>query len=183
MASQPMPALAASAMNALAHAVEALYTPLANPVSSAAALRSAELIAAALLDGEPDRPAVALGALLAGYASGVTGYAVHHVVCQATVRLGGTPHAETNATVLAHSVRLMRSRAPEEIEALERALGGNEVLDRLAERAGVSGLRALGLDPARADDIAAEAAGRPELQNTPSPPDEQELRALVQAAV
>ena len=36
MASQPMPDLAASAMNALAHAIEALYTPLANPVAEQA---------------------------------------------------------------------------------------------------------------------------------------------------
>ena len=55
-------------MNALAHAVEALYTPLANPVAEMAALRAAELIAAGLADDEPDRPALALGALLAGYA-------------------------------------------------------------------------------------------------------------------
>ena len=48
MASQPMPDLAASAMNALAHAVEALYTPLANPVAEMAALRAAELIAEGL---------------------------------------------------------------------------------------------------------------------------------------
>ena len=45
MASAPLPRLAASAMNALAHAMEALYTPLANPVTSLAALRAAELIA------------------------------------------------------------------------------------------------------------------------------------------
>ena len=44
MASQPMPDLAASAMNALAHAVEALYTPLANPVArdGGAARRAAD---------------------------------------------------------------------------------------------------------------------------------------------
>ena len=33
MASQPATELAASAMNALAHGMEALYTPLANPVA------------------------------------------------------------------------------------------------------------------------------------------------------
>ena len=58
MASQPMPDLAASAMNALAHAVEALYTPLANPVAEIAALRAAELIAA----GPGDRGARPHGA-------------------------------------------------------------------------------------------------------------------------
>ena len=40
--------------NALAHAVEALYTPLANPVASMAALRGANLIASGLKgEGEP----------------------------------------------------------------------------------------------------------------------------------
>ena len=46
MAGAPLTLLAASAMNALAHAMEALYTPLANPVCDIAALRSASLIAA-----------------------------------------------------------------------------------------------------------------------------------------
>jgi alcohol dehydrogenase class IV len=148
-------------------------------------LRAAELIASALLDGgeEPDREALALGALLAGYASGLTGYAVHHVVCQTTVRIGGTPHAETNATVLPHVVRLMRERAPEAIKAVTNATGGEEAFDRMAARAGVGGLRALGLDPGAVDEIAAAAAGRPELQNTPDPPGEAELRALVEAAL
>ena len=55
MATQPSPALAASAMNALAHAMESLYTPLANPVAELAALRSAELIGQGLPLDEPDR--------------------------------------------------------------------------------------------------------------------------------
>ena len=78
MASAPPPRLAATAMNALAHALEALYTPLANPVTELAALRAAELIAAGLPGEPPDTQALALGALLAGYASGSTGIAVHH---------------------------------------------------------------------------------------------------------
>jgi alcohol dehydrogenase class IV len=181
MASQPMPFLAASAMNALAHAVEALYTPLANPVASMAALRGAELIAEGLAgDGEPDRRALALGALFAGYASSQTGYAVHHVVCQTIVRVGGTPHAETNATMLPHSVRFMRDRAPEEITQVEDAIGDP---DRLAARAGVSGLRALGFDEARVGEVVEAVLPRPELQNTPRPPGEAELRGLVEGAL
>jgi alcohol dehydrogenase class IV len=186
MASLPMPMLAASALNALAHAVEALYTPLANPVASMAALRGAELIAAGLAgegEGVRDREAVALGALLAGYASGETGYAVHHVVCQTIVRVGGTSHALTNATMLPHSVRLMRDRAPEQIELVERALGGPDGADRLAARAQVSGLRVLGFDDAKVDDVVAAVLPRPELQNTPSPPDEAHLRAFVEGAL
>jgi alcohol dehydrogenase class IV len=178
MASQPMPRLAASAMNALAHAVEATYTPLANPVASAAALRGAELLARGIeAEGRDD---LALGALLAGYASGQAGYAVHHVVCQTIVRVGGTPHAETNATMLPHVLRLMRDRAPAQLAALGAVIGD---ADRLAARAGVGGLAALGFDRDRIADVVAAVLPRPELQNTPSPPGEDELRALVEAAL
>jgi alcohol dehydrogenase class IV len=181
MASHSMPVLAASAMNALAHAVEALYTPLANPVASMAALRGAELIASGLAGAdEPDREALALGALLAGYASGEAGYAVHHVVCQTIVRLGGTPHAQTNATMLPHSVRLMRDRAPEEIKLLDAAIGR---ADRLAARAEVTGLRALGFDEALVGEVVEAVLPRLELQNTPRPPGEAELRAYVEGAL
>jgi maleylacetate reductase len=187
MASQPMPGLAASAMNALAHAIEALYTPLANPVGSLAALRGASLIADGLDgEGEPGaqrRECLALGALLAGWASGAAGYAVHHVVCQTIVRVGATPHAQTNATMLPHSVRLMRERAPEEIAQVERALGGPDGADRLAARAGVSGLEALGFDAALIDEVVAAVLPRPELGNTPNAPREDELREFVRAAL
>jgi alcohol dehydrogenase class IV len=187
MASAPMPLLAATAMNALAHAVEALYTPLSNPVATMAALRGANLIGSGLKgEGEPSpegREDVALGALLAAYASGQAGYAVHHVVCQTIVRVGGTPHAETNATMLPHTLRLMRGRAADEISQVERALGGPDGADRLAERAGVSGLRALGFDDARVGDVVEAVLPRAELANTPDPPGEAELREFVGGAL
>jgi alcohol dehydrogenase class IV len=184
MASAPMPLLAASALNALAHAVEALYTPLANPVASMAGTRGANLLASGLKGkGEPsleEREELALGAVLAAYASGSAGYAVHHVVCQTIVRVGGTPHAGTNATMFPHSVRLMHDRAPEVMARVEEAIGDP---DRLARRAEVSGLEALGFDPARVDDVVAAVLPRVELANTPSPPDEAELRAFVEGAL
>src|SRR4051794_13847635 len=186
MASQPMPGLAASALNALAHAVEALYTPLANPVASMAALRAAHLIANGLAHAEPGRDDLALGALLAGYASGQTGYAFHHVVCQTTVRLAGTPHAETNAVVLPHSVRFMARRAPGEIGRLARTLGGADApgaVARLTGRSGVTTLGELGVRPDQLDEIVAAAAPRPEVRNTPRPPGAAELRGLLAAAL
>jgi alcohol dehydrogenase class IV len=187
MASAPMPLLAATALNALAHAVEALFTPLANPVASMAALRGASLIASGL-NGEGDpapqaREDLALGALLAAYASGQTGYAIHHVACQTIVRVGGTPHAETNATMLPHTLRLMRGRAADKIARVEEALGGADGAARLASRAGVSGLRALGFDAARVDDVVSAVMPRPELGNTPDPPGEAEVRAFVEGAL
>jgi alcohol dehydrogenase class IV len=183
MASQPMPHLAASAMNALAHATESLYTPLANPVSTMAALRAAELFASGLADPrDPRRDDLALAAVLGSWAMGTTGYAVHHVVCQTLVRVAGTPHAETNAVILPHTVRFMAMRAPNAIEALRKAIGG-DVAD-LAATAGPTTLGELGVDAPKADAVADAAAGRPELGNTPGgPPSADRLRAFLHAAL
>ena len=182
MGSQPLPGLAASGMNALAHAAEALYTPLANPVASLAALRAAELIAGGLLGDPPDRVGVSLGALLAGYASGQTGYAFHHVVCQTTVRVAGTPHAGTNAVVLPHSLRMAADRAPEVMAALSEAIAP-ATPERLVERTGATTLRELGAREEHLDPILDALEGRREIANTPRPPGRDELRELLVAAL
>jgi maleylacetate reductase len=180
MASQPMPDLAASAMNALAHAVEALYTPLANPVAEMAALRAAESIARGLEPEEPDRTALALGALLAGYASGVTGFAVHHAVCQTIVRVCGTPHAQTNAVMLPHFVRFMEPRAPREI-GLVRDVAD---ISALAARVGVTRLGELGVTETDVPRIMEGVAQRGDIAaNTPGRPSTDEVRAVIESAI
>jgi alcohol dehydrogenase class IV len=183
MASQPMPGLAASAMNSLAHATESLYTPLANPVATMAALRAASLFARGLADPrEPRRDDLALAALLGSWAMGMTGYAIHHVVCQTLVRVMGTPHAQTNAVMLPHTVRFMAMRAPDAIEALRKAVGG-DIAD-LAASSGATTVTEIGGDPAKVDEVVDAASQRPELGNTPGgapPPDR--LRAFVEAAL
>jgi maleylacetate reductase len=190
MASQPMPELAASAMNALAHAIEALYTPLANPVTELVALRSVELIGAGIGAAEPRREDVALGALLAGYSSGVAGFAVHHAVCQTIVRVAGSPHAETNAVMLPHFTRMMEGRAPREMGLVAAALGGPEEPEvasprvaELAARSGVTRLGQLGVDAKIVPEVVSTALGNPVLANTPRPPDEAELRRTIEAAM
>jgi alcohol dehydrogenase class IV len=191
MASQPPRALAASAMNALAHAMEALYTPFANPVAELAALRGAELIAQASAEDAPDRDALALGALLAAYASASAGIAVHHATCQTIVRTANTPHAETNAVMLPHSARLMASRAPTQMSALALALGAPEagpgaasaLLAPLAAQSGHARLRTLGVEEPQLASVAAAVQQHPALANTPDPPSEDELHELLLAAL
>ena len=175
MTSQPMPGRAASAMNALAHAIEALYTPLANPVSDEAAL-----LACRLLPGEGQ--ALALGAILAGYASGVAGFAVHHAVCQTIVRIAGTPHAPTNAVMLPHFVRFMAPRAPDAIARVNEALGDRDIAD-LAARAWVTRLSEIGFEPALLDDVVDAAMAHPALGNTPDPPNRAELLQILERAL
>jgi maleylacetate reductase len=189
MTGLPDDALRASAMNALAHGAEPLYTPRANPVGSLAALRGAELIRTSLEQSPSKRDAtsLALGSLLCAYALDAGGYALHHVVCQTLVATLRTPHAETNAAMLPHTLGAMRERAPSAIEALAEALGTNP-----------SGLKRritkLGGGPRRLGDLAphatrADVAGavdaimaRDELAMTPDPPGPEEIQNLLETA-
>lgn len=192
MASQPAEARAASAMNALAHAAEALYGPAANPVSELAALRAARLLADGLEAGseEEARPALALGAILAGYAVGAAGFGLHHVVGQTLVRVTRAPHARAYAVLLPHTLRAMVPRAPRELALLAGALGGPEEADAAPDRvaalaalSGVTRLSELGVGAEDADRVVSEILARPDLANTPDPPGESELRELFERAL
>jgi alcohol dehydrogenase class IV len=191
MASAPPTRLAASAMNALAHAMEALYTPFRSPVTDLAALRAAALLAGGITREPPGRGDLALGAVLAGSASGSTGIAFHHALCQTVVRTAGSPHAETNAVVLPHSARLMAGRAPGPMSELAGALGDGAGdpeaaagdIARIAARCGHTRLATLGVTEEHLPAAAAAAASHPALALTPDPPGEAELLELLRAAL
>ena len=179
MASQPMPPLAASAMNALAHAVEALYGPMRSPVTSMAARRAVELFESALGESEPRRNDLALASILAGYAVGCAGFAVHHAVCQTTVRVLGTPHAQTNAVMLPHSVAFVAGRDPDALRGIEPG-----AIARVAARAGVTTLGELGVEGGRVDEVVDAVLHHPAIGNTPGGrPTAAELRQLIASAL
>lgn len=124
------PAIAGvSGMNAVAHAVEALYSRDANPVISALAIESI----AALLRSLPRirnemhdlgaRSDALYGAWLAGLCLGSVGMALHHKLCHT---LGGTfdlPHAETHAALLPHVLAYNSPAIPEVMKRLSHSLG------------------------------------------------------------
>jgi alcohol dehydrogenase class IV len=187
MTAQPDPDRRWSAMNALAHAVEALYGPGANPVAGMAAVAAAELIAGGLDTGRPDGDGdLALGALLGAYAMDSAGYSLHHVLCQSIVRTCGTPHAATNSVVLPHVIVAMRRRDPAAIDALADALdvSAEGVAGRVGELAGEPRrLAALGVERESLEPIADAAASRPELARIPDPPGRDELISLLERAL
>jgi alcohol dehydrogenase class IV len=187
MTGLPEARLRASAMNALAHAADSLYTPFANPVSRWAALRGAELIATALDEERErrDRSALALGAILSGYAIDSGMFAIHHVVCQTLVRVCGSPHAQTNAGILPRAMAFMAPRAPSELGDLAAALGcePDGLEQRLLELGGdPPGLGSVGADRERLPEAVEAILERPELAFTPSPPSREELSALIERA-
>ena len=186
MVTLPEETLRASAMNALAHGAEPLYTPFANPVATMAALRGATLLAHSLDEGPGRDPhQLALGAILCAYALDSGLFALHHVVSQTLVRTLRIPHAETNATMLPRTIAAMRDRAPEAIEALAEALGTET--DWIEGR-----IETLGGGPRRLSELGAERESidaavegiiaRPELNLTPDPPGTDEIRALIESA-
>jgi alcohol dehydrogenase class IV len=186
-ASQPVDELAASAANALGHAAEGPLTPLANPVATLAALQAARLLGQAFAGApgaDPDREALALGALLAGYVIGSSGYGLHHVASQTLARLAAVGHGAANALMLPHTLGALALRAPDAIERLGEALGEDPpaFAAKLCRLMGVERLRDAGVSEEQLERCADTAAARAELQLTPPPADRAELRALYGAA-
>jgi alcohol dehydrogenase class IV len=197
-ASLPAAQLAQSAANALGHAVEGPLTARRNPVATLAALDAARLIADGFdLQGRSDalratesspddshRAALALGALLAGYAIGSSGYGLHHVVSQTLARLAGVGHGAANAIMLPQSLGALARRFSDEVARLGDALRGDpvELATRLRDLTGLRSLRQANVTAVQIDQCAEEAAARPELDLTPPPADREELHALYEAA-
>jgi alcohol dehydrogenase class IV len=184
-ASQPEPELAASALNAMGHAIEGPCTPRANPVATLAALEAARLLAGAFeRPGEPDRDRLALGALLGGYTIDSTLYGLHHVLSQTLVRLAGASHGAANAIMLQHTAGALGQRFPDWLGRVREAIGEEAAgaVRRICALTGATTLREAGVDEAALDECADTAAQRAELRLTPPPADREELRALYAAA-
>lgn len=156
-----------SGVNALAHAVEALYAPDANPVTDELALRAVTLMARALpaIVADPaDREARAdalQAAWLAGTCLGTVGMGLHHKLCHTLGGSFGLPHAETHTVVLPYAMAYNAPAAPDAMRRLARALGAADapsaVHDLVRDLHGPASLNELGLaeaDIARAAELA-----------------------------
>lgn len=132
---------ATSGMNAIAHAVEALYAEDRNPIMSLMAEQAIARLGRALPviikdpQNKPARTDALYGAWLAGMCLGSVGMALHHKLCHV---LGGTfdlPHAETHTIVLPHAFAYNAAGAPEAARAISRALGGENAANALFDLA------------------------------------------------
>ena len=171
-----------SLLNAVAHAVEALYAADASPIVLLLAAESLRALAAAAprVVREPSqmeaRSLALYGAWLAGLALGSATMGLHHKLCHV---LGGTfalPHAETHAIVLPYAVAYNAPAAPAAMRAVAAALGvGDEgvatqrvpdalrrlALEVLGGAGGPTTLAELGLSEDDAGRAATLAAARP----------------------
>jgi maleylacetate reductase len=179
-----------SGMNALAHCVEALYAPGANPVTSLLAIEGAMALHRGLPAAVADprdlaaRSDALLGAWLAGTALAAAGIGIHHQLCHL---LGGAyrlPHAELHAVVLPHAVHFVAPAVRPQLARLAGGLGVDDVAGGiwdLGRRLGTpAGLAELGLAEAELDRAAEQAVAR--VVQTPRRAGVSELRALLGAA-
>lgn len=186
----PLRAGAGSAMNALAHCVEALYAPRPQPLALLAAEEGLRRIPPALraVSAAPRDPGaraeLLFGAYLAGVALAGSGMALHHRICHVLGGRYGIAHGDANAVILPHAARFNTPGAPEAFAKVARALGVDDAADglaRLARDAGAAtALRELGLDRAELPAIADLVLAQP-LAN-PRPVERDALVALLEDA-
>ena len=120
---------AASAFNALAHSVEALWATGNNPVTSAIALEGVRLIAHSLpivvvAPGDlAARGDLLLGAAFSGMALGATSAGLHHKICHVLGGMFNLIHADAHSVVLPHVLAFNAPALPSEMDRLAQALG------------------------------------------------------------
>jgi maleylacetate reductase len=201
--SLPVEMSVASGLNALAHCVDSLWAPNADPVNAAFAAEGIRSLAAGLPKVVAD-PADLDGrehALYAAYLSAVAfasaGSGLHHKICHVLGGKYNLPHAQTHATVLPYVLAFNGPAAPDAEQRIAASFGGAEQLSR-AGGAGPAGAldglvalkRALNAPRALADygfteDSVAEAAEAilPSVPpSNPRPVTAADLRALLRAA-
>src|SRR5215469_4045899 len=179
-----------SGMNAIAHAVEALYTREANPLISLLAENGIGALARGLprIAADPHereaRASALYGAWLCGICLGTVGMALHHKLCHTLGGMFDLPHAESHTAVLPHAVAYNRSAAPAAMQAVARALGVKDpaggLYDLASELGATMALRDLGMT--QAGIVQATEASLANPYWNPRPLEKEAIRALLTAA-
>ena len=171
----PASLMASTAMNALAHCAEGLYSRQRNPISEGLALQGIRILSESILPmvAEPSnadhRSGVLAGAHISGVVISNARVGIHHAVCHCLGAHGGLSHGTANSIMLPHALRYNREVAAEQLGKLAEAMGvdthgmtsqeaadaGIDAVCRLQDQAKVPRrLRDSGLDKALLPDIA-----------------------------
>ena len=162
MLSLPVDMSVASGLNGMAHCIDSLWAPHANPINAALAAEGIRALSHGLpkIVADPHdingRDQALYGAYLAAVSFASAGSGLHHKICHV---LGGTfdlPHAQTHATVLPYVLAFNAAHAPQAEQRAAAAFGTNtalEGLQRLREQVGA---------PQKLSDYGFTAAGVPE---------------------
>ncbi len=190
VAGLPIPMTITSALNAMAHAVEALYAPDRSPATDALAidgLRAFQTSLPLVLQNPSDlkaREDTQKGAWACGTVLGQVGMALHHKLCHT---LGGAlnlPHAETHAIILPHATAFNEPATQGVLAPVAEMFDGTEAGEALwsfAKGLGApTALKDLGVSEADLDHVAELATKNP--YDNPREITCEGIRALLQRA-
>ncbi len=190
---------ASTAINALAHCVEACYArdvnPLVPPVALEAIRRIVRSLPLCIADGRnlDAREDLLTGAYLAGFSIGNARMALHHGICHVLGGRTGVAHGVLNAIMLPHVMRYNADAVPEAMITIARNFppalvsagwaGAAQAVAALVSTLPVPHrLRDAGVPEAVLNSVAAEAATNSTVQANPKPVTEADLKKLLQAA-
>ncbi|WP_415856635.1 maleylacetate reductase [Sinomonas sp. G460-2] len=188
----PVDLSVASGLNGLAHCIDSLWAPRADPINAAMAAEGIRALASGLpaIGAEPSalagREQALYGAYLSAVAFASAGSGMHHKICHV---LGGTfnlPHAQTHATVLPYVLAFNAPAAPEAAARIAAAFGAEDALEGLqALRKKLDAPRALADYGFTEDGIAeAVAVALPAIpESNPRSVTEASLAAILRAAL
>ncbi|GAA0948941.1 maleylacetate reductase [Pseudonocardia zijingensis] len=148
----PPAVTASSAMNALAHCIDAAYLPSISPLLRPAAVEGARVVTSALpaVLADPDdlgaRNELLYGAYLAGAAL-TGGFALQHAVAHMLGGSFGVEHGVAHAVVLPYVTAHLVERAPEAMGRVADAVGTSDLAGHIWDVAVAAGL------PVRLSDV------------------------------
>ena len=188
---------AETGMNALAHCVEAAWSPLRTPEAESLALGGMARIADALPrvvdqpDDLPARAAMLSGSILAGRSLQNASMGVHHGLAQLVGGRTGIPHGLANAIILEAAMRYNAPAVPDAMARMALALGASDpgrpdaAPDRvraLVERLGLPRrLSEVGMTDEDLEVVARLSQSSPSVRANPRPVSEDEARELLES--
>lgn len=191
MTTLPADLSVASGLNALAHCVDSMWGPRADPIDQALAGEGIRALRTGLPQvvtdpaGLPGREQALYGAYLAAVAFASAGSGLHHKICHVLGGMFDLPHAQTHAVVLPHVLAFNAPAAPLAERRIAAAFGTGTALGGLArlsaEVNAPAALRDYGM-PADGIPAAVEAALAAVPAGNPRPVTADDLTALLRAA-
>lgn len=181
----PLDETVGTALNALAHAAEALYAGPLEDASRGARLIGLHLpqVVASGRDLEA-RTGLLEGAMHAGRALGERGLFLGHAMAQALGGRYGLPHGAMNALTLPPALRFNAAVVPGALADLREALGADDAPEAVAELARLGGferLRDFGVPESELGDVAGEVAARPGAKANPRPASAGDIEELLRS--
>jgi maleylacetate reductase len=190
---------ASTAINALAHCVEACYARDVNPLVPPVALEGIRRIVRSLplcitngrnLEARED---LLTGAYLAGFSIGNATMALHHGICHVLGGRTGVAHGVLNTIMLPHVMHFNADAVTDAMDAIADAMdAGARTRDFAAAPRGVAALvaslpvpqrlRDAGVPESILDEVAMEAAANTAVQNNPKPVTRADLLNLLHSA-